>query len=82
LTGLSASTISLITAAGVLNGHGAPFYMGVGLAAAQLARIVYRTDFDVRESCWKGFVDCGWSGFWIWMGAAADYVLLLLSMGA
>ncbi|KAK7470806.1 Para-hydroxybenzoate--polyprenyltransferase, mitochondrial precursor (PHB:polyprenyltransferase) [Stygiomarasmius scandens] len=81
LTGLSASTISLITAAGVLNGHGAPFYMGVGLAAAQLARIVYRTDFDVRESCWKGFVDCGWSGFWIWMGAAADYVLLLLSMG-
>ncbi|KAF5369909.1 hypothetical protein D9758_001193 [Tetrapyrgos nigripes] len=80
LTGLSASTISLIAAAGVLNGHGAPFYVGVGLAAAQLARIVYRTDFDIRESCWKGFVDCGWSGFWIWMGATADYVLLLLSM--
>jgi 4-hydroxybenzoate polyprenyltransferase len=56
--------------------QGAPFYVGVGLAAAQLARVLYRTDFDSRESCWKGFVGCGWAGFWTWMGALGDYVCL------
>jgi len=77
LTGLSLSSISLISYAGYLNSHGEPFYMGVGLAAAQLARILYRTEFNVRASCWKGFVGCGWAGFWIWMGALADYAWLL-----
>ncbi|KIY73748.1 4-hydroxybenzoate polyprenyl transferase [Cylindrobasidium torrendii FP15055 ss-10] len=73
LTGLSASSISLITYAGLLNGQAAPFYLGVGLGAAQLARAVYQTDFESRESCWNGFVACGWSGFLIWMGALGDY---------
>ncbi|KAG6336341.1 hypothetical protein ID866_2736 [Astraeus odoratus] len=70
---LSTSAMSLITYAGLMNAQGAPFYVGVGLGAAQLARILWRTDFDNRASCWKGFVGCGWSGFWIWMGALADY---------
>ncbi|KAJ7699939.1 4-hydroxybenzoate polyprenyl transferase [Mycena rosella] len=78
LTALSASSLSLVTYAGYMNSHGAPFYLGVSLAAAQLARIIYRTDYDQRQSCWQGFVDCGWSGFWIWMGALADYSLLML----
>jgi 4-hydroxybenzoate polyprenyltransferase len=43
----------------------------------QLARIIYRTDFDSRSSCWKGFVGCGWAGFWTWMGALGDYTLLI-----
>jgi len=76
LAGLSVSSLSLITYAGYLNAHGPLFYTGVGLAATQLARVLYRTDFDNRISCWKGFVGCGWSGFWIWMGALADYVAL------
>ncbi|KAF8211259.1 4-hydroxybenzoate polyprenyl transferase [Mycena galopus ATCC 62051] len=79
LGALSATSVSLVTYAGYLNAHGAPFYLGVSLAAAQLARIIYRTDFDQRQSCWQGFVDCGWSGFWIWMGALADYTLLCAS---
>ncbi|KAJ6509952.1 4-hydroxybenzoate polyprenyl transferase [Mycena vitilis] len=79
LSALSVTSLSLVTYAGYLNAHGAPFYLGVSLAAAQLARIVYRTGFDSRQSCWKGFVDCGWSGFWIWMGALADYSILMLS---
>jgi 4-hydroxybenzoate polyprenyltransferase len=79
LTALSATSLSLVTYAGYLNSHGAPFYLGVSLAAAQLARIIYRTDYDQRQSCWQGFVDCGWSGFWIWMGALADYSLLMLA---
>ncbi|TFK44807.1 4-hydroxybenzoate polyprenyl transferase [Crucibulum laeve] len=78
--GLSLSTLSLISYAGYLNHQGEPFYLGIGLAALQLARVVYRTDFDSRASCWKGFVGCGWSGFWIWMGALADYTLMMSSI--
>ncbi|KIM90973.1 hypothetical protein PILCRDRAFT_157725 [Piloderma croceum F 1598] len=77
LSALSLSTISLITYAGCLNAHGAPFFVGIGLATAQLARILYQTDFDSRASCWRGFVGCGWAGFWIWMGALGDYISLI-----
>ena len=79
LTGLSASSIAFISYAGHLNSQGEAFYLGVGLAAVQLARILYRTDFDNRASCWKGFVGCGWAGFWIWMGALGDYAAMLAS---
>ncbi|KAH7879595.1 4-hydroxybenzoate polyprenyl transferase [Lentinula edodes] len=78
LSGLSASSMSLITLAGYLNDQTAPFFLGVSLAAAQLARVLIRTDFDVRESCWRGFVGCGWSGFWVWAGALGDYAFGLL----
>ncbi|KAF8826597.1 hypothetical protein HHX47_DHR5000200 [Lentinula edodes] len=78
LSGLSASSMSLITLAGYLNDQTAPFFLGVSLAAAQLARVLIRTDFDVRESCWRGFVGCGWSGFWVWAGALGDYTCGLL----
>lgn len=77
LGALSASSISFIGLAGVLNAHGVPFYLGLGLGAAQLARVLWRTDLESRPSCWQGFVGCGWSGFWIWTGALADYALLI-----
>ncbi|TDL29242.1 4-hydroxybenzoate polyprenyl transferase [Rickenella mellea] len=77
LTGLSVSSLSLISYAGLLNGQGIPFYAGVGIAALQLGRVLWQTDFDDRPSCWNGFVGCGWSGFWIWMGALGDYMLIL-----
>ncbi|KIJ20128.1 hypothetical protein PAXINDRAFT_68749 [Paxillus involutus ATCC 200175] len=77
LSALSVSTMSLVTYAGFLNAQGAPFYLGVGLGAAQLARVLWRTDFDSRPSCWRGFVGCGWSGFWIWMGSLADYGIMI-----
>jgi 4-hydroxybenzoate polyprenyltransferase len=77
LGAFSASTVSLIGLAGVLNAHGMPFYLGLGLGAAQLARVLWKTDFASRPSCWQGFVGCGWSGFWIWMGALADYAVLI-----
>lgn len=79
LTGLSASSLSLISYAGYLNSQGEAFYLGVGLATIQLARVLYRTDFNDSPSCWKGFVGCGWAGFWIWMGALGDYAVLLSS---
>jgi len=76
LSSLSVSSLSLISYAGLLNSQGTAFFAGVGLSAAQLARVLYKTDFDSLHSCWRGFVGCGWSGFWIWMGALADYALL------
>jgi 4-hydroxybenzoate polyprenyltransferase len=76
LSGLSAASISFISYAGAVASMGTPFFTGVALAGAQLARVLTRTNFDDRASCWKGFVGCGWSGFWVWMGAAADYALL------
>lgn len=77
LSALSVSSLSLISLAGYLNAQGLPFYLGTTLAAAQLARVLYNTDFDSRPSCWKGFVGCGWAGFWIWMGALTDYIVML-----
>jgi 4-hydroxybenzoate polyprenyltransferase len=76
LSAISLSSLSLFTYAGYFNAQGSPFYLGVGLAGVQLARILYRTDFDDRASCWRGFVGCGWAGFWVWMGALVDYVAL------
>jgi 4-hydroxybenzoate polyprenyltransferase len=73
LSALSASTVSFITYAGVLNAQGAPFYFGVCLGAAQLARVLWSTDFDSRASCWRGFVGCGWSGLWVFTGAFVDH---------
>ena len=78
LTAFSASSMGCIALAGYLNAQGAPFFIGTGLAAAQLARIIQRTDFDDRESCGKGFVACRFVGFWIWMGALGDYIWLQL----
>jgi hypothetical protein len=78
LTAFSASSMGCIALAGHLNAQGAPFFIGTGLATAQLARIIYRTDFDDRASCGRGFVACGFVGFWIWMGALGDYIWLQL----
>ncbi|KAF8640092.1 hypothetical protein AX17_001330 [Amanita inopinata Kibby_2008] len=76
LTGLSLSSLSLISYAGYLNAQGVPFYCGVGLASVQLARVLYRTNLENRASCWKGFVGCGWAGFWVWIGALVDFASL------
>lgn len=73
LSALSASAMSLVTYAGVVNVQGVPFYLGVGLGGVQLVKVLWRTNFDDRVSCWKGFVGCGWAGFWIWMGTLVDY---------
>ncbi|KAG8994410.1 Para-hydroxybenzoate--polyprenyltransferase, mitochondrial precursor (PHB:polyprenyltransferase) [Tulasnella sp. 427] len=74
LSALSASSMSFVSYAGYLNGQGLPFYAGVGLATLQLARVLRKTEWDDRASCWKGFVGCGWVGIWVWAGASLDYV--------
>lgn len=77
LAAFSASSVSLVALAGYTNAQGLPFYAGVGLAGVQLARMVYKTDFDSRPSCWAGFKGCGTAGALVWAGAMADYTLLL-----
>jgi 4-hydroxybenzoate polyprenyltransferase len=83
LSALSATSIALIGTAGYMADTllagvvGVPFYAGLGVGAVQLARVLRQTDFDDRVSCWKGFVGCGWSGFWIWMGAVGNYFYLM-----
>lgn len=79
ISAFSLSSLSLVSYAGYLADHGAPFYLGVGVAGVQLARVIWRTDFGRRESCWRGFTGSGWAGFWIWMGALADYTLLQMT---
>jgi len=78
LSGLAVSSASLISFAGHMNSQTLPFYCGVGIAAIQLARVIRRTDLDDRLSCWKGFVGCGWSGFWVFVGSLVDYIWSIL----
>jgi len=84
LSALSVTSVGLIGTAGYMTDTlltgvvGIPFYAGLGVGALQLARVLMQTDFNDRTSCWKGFVGCGWSGFWIWMGAAGNYFYLML----
>ena len=80
IAGFSASSMSLVTLAGYMNAQGLPYYAGAAIASAQLAKTIYTADFDSRASCWKGFMDCGRAGAWIWAGAMADYVLMLSGM--
>ena len=84
LSALSATSVGLIGTAGYMADTlstgivGIPFYAGLGAGTIQLARVLTQTDFDDRASCWKGFVGCGWSGFWIWMGAVGNYFYIML----
>lgn len=84
LSALSATSVGLIGTAGYMADTlsigivGVPFYAGLGAGAIQLTRVLAQTDFNDRASCWKGFVGCGWSGFWIWVGAVGNYFYLML----
>ena len=83
LSALSVTSVGLIGTAGYLTDTlltgvvGVPFYTGLGVGALQLARVLRQTDFNDRASCWKGFVGCGWSGFWIWIGAVGNCLYLM-----
>ena len=66
---------SLITYAGICNGHSYPFFIGVALGGFHLARLLARTDFENKESCDATLLSNAWFGFWVWAGAMADYLL-------
>ncbi|KAG2072468.1 4-hydroxybenzoate polyprenyl transferase [Suillus decipiens] len=66
---------SLVSYAGVLNGHGVPFFIGVALGAYHLVGLVARIDFENKESCDACLINNTWFGFWVWAGAIVDYVM-------
>lgn len=66
---------SLVSYAGICNGHGYPFFIGVALGAAHLARFLARIDFESRASCDTSLRSSSWFGFWVLAGAMADYVV-------
>ena len=70
----STSSLGLISYAGYVNGQGLPFYVGMGASAIQIARILHETEFDSRESCWRGFTRCGRMGLFISIGLTGDYL--------
>ncbi|KAF8312876.1 4-hydroxybenzoate polyprenyl transferase [Clavulina sp. PMI_390] len=73
LTGFSAASMSLLSYAGYLNGQGLLFHAAVGASAVEMLRIVWSTDYESRESCWKGFVGCGRAGLLVSLGLGVDY---------
>jgi 4-hydroxybenzoate polyprenyltransferase len=77
LGAFAASHVALLGAAGLLNGQSWMFFAGLGAGALQTARVLWQTDFESRESCWRGFVGCGWAGTLVWLGAAADWMVSL-----
>lgn len=79
LSGFSAASVSLITFAGYLNDQGPIFYVAAGASALELLRIVWGTDYESRESCWKGFVGCGRAGLVLSMGLGTDYMVSTLA---
>ncbi|KAG2345946.1 4-hydroxybenzoate polyprenyl transferase [Suillus weaverae] len=70
---------SLVSYAGILNGHGFPFFIGVALGALHLVGLIARIDFEDKESCDASLFGNSWFGFWVWAGAMADYVLRMQS---
>lgn len=66
---------SLISYAGLLNGQGPVFYAAMGVSVLELLRLVWKTDYDNRDACWKSFVGCGRVGFLISLGLGSDYVI-------
>ncbi|KAG0704615.1 4-hydroxybenzoate polyprenyl transferase [Suillus ampliporus] len=70
---------SLVSYAGILNGHGFPFFIGVAVGAFHLVRLLSRIDFENKESCDASLSSNAWFGFWVWVGAMADYILKMRS---
>jgi len=66
---------SLMAYAGIRNGHGYPFFVGVTIGTAQLIRYLATADFENKESCDAALLDCSWFGFWASAGAMADYAM-------
>jgi len=70
---------SLVSYAGVLNGQGIPFFIGVALGTYYLVQLIARLDFENKESCDAVLINNTWFGFWVWAGAMVDYVVKMQS---
>ncbi|ORX71305.1 4-hydroxybenzoate polyprenyl transferase [Linderina pennispora] len=73
LTGFSATTMSLISLAGYMNGQGLPFYLtALGAGSAHLIWQLKTVDINNPAKCWKIFKSNTWFGAIIFSAIAAD----------
>lgn len=76
LSGLAATQISLLVAAGVVAGSGAPVFVGIGAAAVGLGVMIRRVELEKVESCWWWFVNGAWIvGGSLVGGLGVDYAI-------
>ncbi|KAK9364749.1 UbiA prenyltransferase family-domain-containing protein [Lipomyces kononenkoae] len=80
MAGFTVAQIALLTGAGVLNGMGPAFFMGVAWAAYRLASMIKNVHLDVPKDCWRWFVDNIKTGGFIFLGIFVDYLLKLFGL--
>ncbi|KAJ7606366.1 hypothetical protein DFH06DRAFT_243224, partial [Mycena polygramma] len=70
--------VSMLAAAGVLNGQGAPYFIvSVGGTFLHLVWQFFTVNLDVPKSCWTNFNRNGQLGWIVWSGLMLDYILSL-----
>jgi len=81
LTGLAATQVGLLAAAGVAAGVGPVFFVGsCGGAAASLAVMIWKVNLKSVEDCWWWFVNgCWFTGGAIVTGLGAEYLVQYIS---
>lgn len=81
LTGLAATQVGLLAAAGVAAGAGPVFFIGsCGGAAASLAVMIWKVNLKSVEDCWWWFVNgCWFTGGAVATGLGAEYLVQYIS---
>jgi 4-hydroxybenzoate polyprenyltransferase len=81
LTGLAATQVGLLAAAGVAAGAGPVFFVGsCGGAAATLALMIWKVNLKSVKDCWWWFVNgCWFTGGAVATGLGAEYIVQYMS---
>ena len=81
LTGLAATQVGLLAAAGVAAGAGPVFFVGsCGGAAATLAVMIWKVNLRSVKDCWWWFVNgCWFTGSAVATGLGAEYLVQYMS---
>jgi 4-hydroxybenzoate polyprenyltransferase len=77
---LAVGQIGFLAASGYLASMGPCFYLGTAWAAYRLFDMIRQVDLDDPKDCWNWFMKNITTGHVIWLGAAGDYLLKLLTI--
>lgn len=75
LYGLYALQVASFAAAGIFNAMGPCFYVGAAWGFSRLLAQIRKTDLDNPASCWAMFTGNITTGWILWFGIFADYLL-------
>ncbi|KIY53913.1 UbiA prenyltransferase [Fistulina hepatica ATCC 64428] len=82
LMGCAALFVAMFSVAGLLNGHGLPFFVfGIGGMSAHLVWQFLTVRLDDPSSCWVNFKRNGSLGWIIWGALLVDYLRVQRGMG-